>query len=475
AAATVQVRPTLRPAPLGSLQQPRLGCGAANFRARIHGTVANRFGLQQRLGFGLRLFQFQLFRFALFGFQRGFGNRFAVRRLAGCQRWSHLSDSGLRQLPSGRARLFLQFLEARVISEFFSVGREIGFFFLDLLFLQGAVCGFVCSLVCTLRRRHQVRFPRCLKCRCLGRRVSLQYDSHLVPEFRYLRCYVGSGSVLFFINFCFGHMLMLLVERFGNLRRKDRFIFRKAGNDGGRNRRQRSRRCCALRWQSWTLILTLPLPLVLRDRFAGKHDRLISGRRSVIVVVPGPRRRRRGPLESRVRPAAAGTVAPAKAVVSRFTPRFVADFATGFSADFASNFDALRTVASICTRSTPYFSTTSAASAASAKVARSASAAARRFRSSRFRLFPLARYAAGFGKLPFIIRRWSTCFYTGPRTNLAHWTIRRNGFIQVLVRLFQIHEIGDVQKRVAFQSNVHKGRLHAWQHARHPALINRAG
>ncbi len=57
---------------------------------------------------------------------------------------------------------------------------------------------------------------------------------------------------------------------------------------------------------------------------------------------------------------------------------------------------------------------------------------------------------------------------------VRHRTIGRDCFIQVLVLLFQIHEIGNVQKGVAFQPNIDKGRLHAWQHARYSALINRA-
>ena len=69
--------------------------------------------------------------------------------------------------------------------------------------------------------------------------------------------------------------------------------------------------------------------------------------------------------------------------------------------------------------------------------------------------------------------RWP-CFCAVVWTRLAYRTIGRNGFIQVLILLLQIHEIGDVEKRVALQSNVNKGRLHAWQHAGYTAFINRS-
>src|ERR1700674_2353011 len=277
---------------------------------------------------------------------------------------------------------------------------------------------------------------------------------------------------------------MLFVKRFGNLRREHRLIFGKVRCDRRRHDwRLPLRRCYVLRRQSRSLILTLiptlTLPLVLRDRFTGKQDRLIPRGRSVIVVATGTSNRRRS-LESRVRHAASRTLAAVKAVVpwfhTRFVPRFTPCFASGFTAyfvsRFASNFAALWT----CPTSAPVsgFATPSATTTASAKIARSARGVAGRFRRSCFRLFPLARYAPGFGKLPFTINRWTGRFQPGARAHLSRRTIRRDRFIQVFVLLFEIHEVGDVQKRVAFQPNVHKGRLHAWQHARYSALINRA-
>src|ERR1019366_3927650 len=237
---------------------------------------------------------------------------------------------------------------------------------------------------------------------------------------------------------------MLFVKWLGNLRREDRLIFRKIRHDRGR---RGPLRLCTLRRQSRTLILTQTLALVLRDRFAGKQDRLISRGRSVIVVATGTSGRRSRPLESRVRPAASRTVAAVEAFVPWFVPWFTPCFAAGLTAylaaRFAANFAALRTLAAVCTRPAPArFATTSATTTASAKVARSVRGVARRFRRRRFRLFHLIRYTSGFGKLPF--NRWTTRFQTGARTRLRPRTIRRDRFIQVLVLLFQIHEIGDV-------------------------------
>ena len=59
----------LRTAALRPLQQPCLRRWSANLCARIDGAIANRLGLQQRLSFRLRFFEFEFFGFALFGFE----------------------------------------------------------------------------------------------------------------------------------------------------------------------------------------------------------------------------------------------------------------------------------------------------------------------------------------------------------------------------------------------------------------------
>ena len=160
-----------------------------------------------------------------------------------------------------------------------------------------------------------------------------------------------------------------------------------------------------------------------------------------------------------------------------FVPRFAAGLTAHVVACLAVSFVAWFTanLATVGTRPASDLSTTSASAAASAKIAGCARAsdATRRLRRSRFRLF-LARHASGIGELHFAIEGWTTRFQTVARTRLGHRTIRRDGFIQILVLLFQIHEIGDVKEGVAFQPNVDEGGLHAWQHACYSALINRA-
>src|ERR1039457_899803 len=107
---------------------------------------------------------------------------------------------------------------------------------------------------------------------------------------------------------------MLFVKWLRHFRPKKLVLLRGGRNEGGRH--WPLRRGCALRRQSRRLILTLSL--VLRDRFARKHDRLISRRRAIIVVATGSSGRRCRPLESRFRSAASCTVAAVKAVVPRF-------------------------------------------------------------------------------------------------------------------------------------------------------------
>src|SRR5271170_1646009 len=99
-------------------------------------------------------------------------------------------------------------------------------------------------------------------------------------------------------------MLMLFVKWLGNLRGENRLIFGKVCCDCGRHRSIPRRHGRSL---------SLTLTLILRDRFAGEHDRLISRWWAVIVIATDPRGRRR-PLESRIRPAASGTFAAVRAV-----------------------------------------------------------------------------------------------------------------------------------------------------------------
>jgi hypothetical protein len=38
--------------------------------------------------------------------------------------------------------------------------------------------------------------------------------------------------------------------------------------------------------------------------------------------------------------------------------------------------------------------------------------------------------------------------------------------------LFQFHEVGNVEKGIAFQADVDESRLHAWKHAGYAAFVN---
>ena len=58
------------------------------------------------------------------------------------------------------------------------------------------------------------------------------------------------------------------------------------------------------------------------------------------------------------------------------------------------------------------------------------------------------------------------------RPRVIYRPIGRDGFVQILILLFQIHKVGDIEEGVALQANIYESRLHAWQHARHTAFIN---
>src|SRR5258708_7499231 len=233
---------------------------------------------------------------------------------------------------------------------------------------------------------------------------------------------------------------MLFVEWLGSLRREDRLIVGKVRRSRARhNWCGPHRRFCALRRQSRALILILTLSLVLGDRFARKQDWLVTRGRSVIVVATGTSSRRRS-LESRIRPTASRTVAAAKTVVPRFVPRFDTWFDTWITAAFSSAHFATRfasNVAALCARaaSAPVsgFSATTATTTTPAEVARSNRGVARHVRRGRFRGFALARYASGFGKLPFTMNRRPTCFQTQARSRFRHRPIRRPPSIPTLL------------------------------------------
>ena len=50
-----------------------------------------------------------------------------------------------------------------------------------------------------------------------------------------------------------------------------------------------------------------------------------------------------------------------------------------------------------------------------------------------------------------------------------------HNFRHVLVVVFQIKKVGDVEERIALQADIHEGRLHAGKDAGNPALIDGSG
>src|SRR5579862_3367462 len=156
---------------------------------------------------------------------------------------------------------------------------------------------------------------------------------------------------------------------------------------------------------------------------------------------------------------------------SRLDSGLTLNFARSFGSSFGSNLSS-----SFWTTLAPLWTlaTSTTAASPSAKVARTTGSVtnsiARGVGRCRRRLFP---FTLRPGKLSIAIR-WNTSLQPVARTRLCR-TIRRNGFVQVFILLFEIHEIGNVQEGVAFESNVDKCRLHARQHACHSAFIDRAG
>ncbi len=77
--------------------------------------------------------------------------------------------------------------------------------------------------------------------------------------------------------------------------------------------------------------------------------------------------------------------------------------------------------------------------------------------------FRLARgKGCGFSRLRLGLRLWLI--------TLGHRAIGRY-FVQIL-RVFQLHKVGDIEERVALQANVDKGRLHSGEDASNAAFID---
>ena len=63
----------------------------------------------------------------------------------------------------------------------------------------------------------------------------------------------------------------------------------------------------------------------------------------------------------------------------------------------------------------------------------------------------------------------------GPAFGSAFAAAPVAGTLKVRRITLLFHEVGDVQKGVAFQADIHKCRLHAGQHARYAPVIDGAG
>ena len=53
---------------------------------------------------------------------------------------------------------------------------------------------------------------------------------------------------------------------------------------------------------------------------------------------------------------------------------------------------------------------------------------------------------------------------------ISHWAVGGN-FVEVL-GVFQLHEVGDVEERVALQANVDKRRLHSGKYAGYASFVD---
>jgi hypothetical protein len=56
--------------------------------------------------------------------------------------------------------------------------------------------------------------------------------------------------------------------------------------------------------------------------------------------------------------------------------------------------------------------------------------------------------------------------------HILHAAIRRHDVGHILVVLFQLHKVGNIEEGVAFQANVNKGRLHAGQYAGYAPFVD---
>jgi hypothetical protein len=61
------------------------------------------------------------------------------------------------------------------------------------------------------------------------------------------------------------------------------------------------------------------------------------------------------------------------------------------------------------------------------------------------------------------------------RPQILHSTIRWHNVGQILVVLFQLHKVGNIEEGVALQADVDEGRLHSGKHPGYAALVDGPG
>ena len=269
---------------------------STNLGSAVHHNAPAGFGIEQSFRLGLRLFEFQFlgvfFALCCAAFRRRHDTRLGKRRHVDF-RYS-LADVGKPTCPSlrtglaGRSRLFFKLVVA-VVGRFF-VADGIRFVFVDGLFFHfhRARRGETSNL--------RLRGGRHTAVGMLGeghdvalfnnffhgiRRIARPGNAcaHRVSAVKLAVPVHGSrsGLDLFFVDGL--RIVVLLMQWFGRGRGENRFVFREGRGD--RRGRFRSRFGCSffpptlLRRRRWLRQAT-----VLRNRFSGKHHRLVSGRRS---------------------------------------------------------------------------------------------------------------------------------------------------------------------------------------------------
>src|SRR5262245_1015860 len=207
-------------------------------------------------------------------------------------------------------------------------------------------------------------------------------------------------------------------------------LLRRSGNFAARNRRREP----------------LRPPLILRDRFTRQNDRLVTRRRCEVIA----RRRALARLPSIAR-----------------LPRFRRWAALCPIAAFAS-LVTIATTAPTATASTP------AALARSIAILALTRGRQRRWFSHSFLAFTerlrLNHVRSRARCVLHRIRRF--CAHLRLSLLGGHRSVRWNHVGQIFIVLLEVHEIGNVEERVALQPDIDEGRLHAGQHARHPPFVN---